>query len=338
MEREPMKRRERLDRGVKVTTDTIYAVSSWKEMIFLLAPRALLIAALLCAPLAAPNLYWQKVICILGVYALLAVGFDFLSHFVGLVCLGGALFIGVGGYISGICNYYLQLPIALSIPIGTLCGALICTLLLLPTLSLRGIYFAIVTFAYPLMIERVLSAANVIGGTDGITGLAIFHGIWTSQYIIIGALLFSTFALRRLVNEDIGMVFRGVKDNDQAIRASGINIIRYKALAVFIAALMGCFGGACLAHLYGWVGISLFAMDFSIFPLVATAVGGPSTLVGPLIGCIILVPVSEALRAFGSLRIVAYSMILVISLAYLREGLLNWVIKKYEKSEHWTGV
>jgi branched-chain amino acid transport system permease protein len=338
MENEQMRRRERLDRGVKVRTDTIYAVSSWKEMIFLLAPRALLIAILLCAPLIAPNLYWQKVICILGVFALLAVGFDFLSNFVGLVSLGGALFIGVGGYISGICNHYLQLPPVLSIPIGTLFGALICTLLLLPTLSLRGIYFAIVTFAYPLMLERIISAANVIGGTDGITGLSMFQNIWISQYIIIGAVLFSTFALRKLVNEDIGMVLRGVKDNDQAIRASGINIMFYKALAVFIAALMGCFGGAFLAHLYGWVGISLFAMDFSIFPLVATAVGGPATLIGPLIGCIILVPISEALRAFGSLRIVVYSMILVVSLGYWREGLLNWVIKKYEKSEHWAEV
>lgn len=338
MGNEILKRRERLDRGVKVRTDTIYAVSSWQEIFFLLAPRLVLVVGLLSAPLIAPNLYWQKVICILGVFALLSLGFDFLSHFVGLVSLGGGLFIGVGGYISGICNHYFGLPIALSIPMGTLLGAILCTLILLPTLPLRGVYFAIVTFVYPLMIERAICAADVLGGTDGITGLTMFGNIWFSQYIILGVVLFSTFGLRKLVNEDIGMVFRGVKDNDQAIRASGINITLYKALAVFISALMGCFGGAYLTHLYGWVGVSLLATDFSIFPLVATAVGGPSTLVGSLIGCIILVPISETLRAFGSLRIVMYSIILIFFIAYWREGLLNWLIRKYEQSEHWTRV
>ena len=338
MTEEVIKRRERLDRGVKVRADTIYAVSSWKEMLFLLAPRAILIVGLLCLPFIAPNLYWQRVMCILGIYALLAIGFDFLAHFVGLVSLGGAFFIGVGAYVSGSFNHYFGLPPALTIPIGAVAGALICTLTLLPTLPLRGVYFAIVTFAYPVAAERVICAAGVLGGTDGIPGLTMLPSIWVNQYLILGMVLVCAFVLRRLVNEDIGVVFRGVKDNDQAIRASGISIIYYKAVAVFIAALMGCLGGAYLAHLYGWVGISLLAMDFSVFPLVATVVGGPGTLVGPLLGSIILVPISEMLRAFGALRIVFYSLIMVLFILFWSEGLLNWGRRKYEQFEHWVRV
>lgn len=338
MAEEAIRRKERLDRGVKVRSDTVYAVSSWKEMLFLLAPRAALVIGLLCAPLIAPNLYWQRVICIFGVFALLAIGFDFLAHFVGLVSLGGALFIGVGAYISGICNHYYGIPPALSIPIGTLVGAFICTLTLLPTLPLRGVYFAIITFAYPVVAERIICAAGILGGTDGIPGLSMLPRTWVNQYLILGIVIFSTFVLRRLVNEDIGIVFRGVKDNDQAIRASGINIIYYKAVAVFIAALLGCLGGAYMAHLYGWVGISLFAMDFSVFPLVATVVGGPGTLIGPLLGSLILVPISEMLRAFGALRIVFYSLIMVLFILFWSEGLLNWARRKYEQFEHWVRV
>jgi len=338
MAEEAIRRKERLDRGVKVRTDTVYAVSSWKEMLFLLAPRAALVIGLLCAPLIAPNLYWQRVICIFGVFALLAIGFDFLAHFVGLVSLGGALFIGVGAYISGICNHYYGIPPALSIPIGTLVGAFICTLILLPTLPLRGVYFAIITFAYPVVAERIICAAGILGGTDGIPGLSMLPRTWVNQYLILGIVILSTFVLRRLVNEDIGIVFRGVKDNDQAIRASGINIIYYKAVAVFIAALLGCLGGAYMAHLYGWVGISLFAMDFSVFPLVATVVGGPGTLIGPLLGSLILVPISEMLRAFGALRIVFYSLIMVLFILFWSEGLLNWARRKYEQFEHWVRV
>ena len=332
------RRKERLDRGVKVRADTMYAVSSWKEMLFLLLPRAALVIGLLLTPLMAPSLYWQRVICIAGVYALLAIGFDFLAYFVGLVCLGGALFIGVGAYVSGIINYYFGLSPALTIPLGAITGALICTLILLPALPLRGVYFAIVTFMYPVVAERIIWATGVFGGTDGIPGLTMLTNTWVNQYIILGVVLGFTFALRRLVNEDIGLVLRGVKDNDQAIRASGMNITYYKAVAVFVAALMGCFGGAYLAHLYGWVGISLFAMDFSVFPLVVTVVGGPATLVGPLLGCIILVPVSEIFRAFGALRIVFYSLIMVLFILFWSEGLLNWARRKYEQFEHWASV
>jgi branched-chain amino acid transport system permease protein len=338
MAEDVIRRKERLDRGVKVRSDTVYAVSSWKEMLFLLAPRAALIIVLLLAPLLVPSLYWQRVICIMGVYALLAVGFDFLAHFVGLVCLGGALFVGVGAYLAGCLNHYLGLPPVLTIPIGSIGGALICTIILLPTLPLRGVYFAIVTFAYPVFLERIIVAANILGGTDGIPGLSILSSTWLSQYSILAVVLLSVFGLRRLVNEDIGVVFRGVKDNDQAIRASGLSVTYYKAIAVFFAALLGCFGGAYLAHLYGWVGMSLLSMDFSVFPLVATVVGGPATIVGPLVGCMLLVPISEMLRAFGALRIVIYSLIMVFFILFWSEGLVNWARRKYEQFEHWVRV
>jgi branched-chain amino acid transport system permease protein len=274
----------------------------------------------------------------MGVYALLAIGFDFLAHFVGLVSLGGALFIGVGGYLSGCLNHYVGLPPVLTICIATVGGALICTLILLPSLPLKGVYFAIITFAFPIMIERIIVAANVLGGTDGIPNLDVLSNIWLNQYVILAVVLLSLFGLRRLVNEDVGVVFRGVKDNDQAIRASGLSVTYYKAIAVFLAAMMGCFGGAYLTHLYGWVGTSLFSLDFSVFPLVATVVGGPGTLAGPLIGCMILVPISEMLRAFGALRIVIYSLIMVVFILFWSEGLINWARRKYEQFEHWVKV
>ena len=338
MTKETLRRKERLDRGVKVRADTIYAVSSAKEALFLVAPRAVLIVGLLAAPLIAPNLYWQKVICLIGVYALLAIGFDFLAYYTGLVCLGGAMFIGIGAYMAGIFNMYLGLDPVVTIPLATIIGATICTLLLLPALPLRGVYFAIISFVYPLILDRIICATGILGGTDGLYDVDILLNIWTNQYLVLIVVLLCCFGLRKLVNEDIGLVLRGVKDNDQAIRASGMSITHYKAMAVFITALMGCFGGAYLAHLYGFCGISLFAMDFSIFPLAATVVGGPATLVGPLLGTIILIPISETLRAFGTLRIVFYSVVIVLFIIFWSEGLLNWGRRRYEQFEHWVRV
>jgi branched-chain amino acid transport system permease protein len=332
------RRKERVDRGIKVRTEGIYAISSWEEVAYLLFPRAVLIGTLLLLPLLIPSPYWKRVISIACIYGLLALGFDFLAHFVGLVSLGGAFFVGVGGYTAAILNKFLGLPPLISLPVATLLGAVICTLLLFPALPLRGVYFAIVTLMYPLALARIIEALNILGGTDGILGVAGFPARWIEQYLILLIVLLALFGLRRLVNQDIGLVFRGVKDNDQAVKASGLNITLYKSIAVLIASGLGSLGGAYLSHIYMWSGISQFALDFSIIPIAATVIGGGGTLVGPLLGCFFLVPVSEFLRTFGTLRIVFYSLILLAFIMFRSEGVMVYAQRKYHQFERWVKV
>ena len=334
-----IKRRERIDRGIKVRGEGIYAVSSLKEILYIAGPRLLLILGLLSLPFLltfAP--YWKRVINIMCVYGLLALSFDFLANYVGLVCLGGAMFIGVGGYMTAIFNVYLHIPLYLSIPFAGLAGGAICTVVLLPCLSLRGVYFAIITLMYPLLFTRVIEALDILGGTNGITGVESFPSQNMENYIIIILLLAVLFGLRRLVTEDIGLVLRGVKDNDQAVRASGINVTKMKALAVFIASFVGCLGGAYLAHLYMWAGLSLFALDFSIIPIAAVTIGGGGSLLGAIIGCFILVPLSEFLRFFGTFRIVIYCTMLTGFIVFKSEGLLTYFARKYYQFQRWAKV
>lgn len=311
---------------------------SLRELSYLTLPRLVLIVGILILPLVMPSMYWQRVISIVCIYSLLALSFDFLAHFVGLVSLGGAFFIGTGGYLAAILNTSFGLPPVLTIPISTLLGAVICTVLLLPCLPLRGVYFAIVTLMYPLVLTRIIEALNVLGGTDGIMGVASFANRWIEQYFVLVMVLVFLFGLRRLVNLDIGLVFRAVKDNDQAVKASGMNITYYKAIAVFIASALGCLGGACLVHIYMWSGISQFALDFSILPIAATVIGGAGTLVGPVLGCFILVPISELLRAFGTLRIVFYCLILVGFIVFRSEGIMVYGQRKYHQFERWVEI
>ncbi|MHB8109732.1 MAG: branched-chain amino acid ABC transporter permease [Syntrophorhabdaceae bacterium] len=336
---ETMMRKERIDRGLKVRTEGIYAISSIREILYLMGPRLLLIAGLLSLPFVfefAP--YWKKVINIMCAYALLAIAFDFLANYVGLVCLGGAFFTGIGGYFAAIFNTSLGMPIWLSIPLATVAGAAFCTFFLLPCLPLRGVYFAIVTLMYPLLFTRIIEAMDILGGTNGMTGIDAFpNAYWENYAIIVMALVF-LFAMRRFVNQDVGLVLRGVKDNDQAVRASGISVTRMRIIAVFIASLIGCFAGAYIAHLYMWAGISLFALDFSIIPIAAVVIGGGGTLVGAVIGAFILVPLSEILRAFGTFRIVIYCILLTGFIVFKSEGIMVYLQRKYHQFERWVKV
>ncbi|MFH1157010.1 MAG: branched-chain amino acid ABC transporter permease [Pseudomonadota bacterium] len=332
------KRKERIDRGIKVRSGSLYALMSWREMTYLTLPRLILIMGMLSLPLIVPGMYWQRVVSIVCIYALLALSFDFLAHYVGLVCLGGAFFIGTGGYIAGILNSYYGVSPVLTIPLATILGGALCTLLLLPCLPLKGVYFAIVTLMYPLFMARIIEAFDIFGGTDGLIGIEAFPSPMIEQYFVIGIVLAILFGMRRLVNTDLGLIFRAVKDNDQAVRASGMNVTLYRSTAVFIASSMGCLAGACITHIYMWSGISQFALDFSILPIAATVIGGAGSLVGPLIGCLILVPVSELLRDFGTLRIVFYSVILVGFILFKSEGIMEFATRKYEQFERWTNV
>jgi branched-chain amino acid transport system permease protein len=332
-------RKERIDRGLKVRTGGLYAISSYREILYLMGPRLLLIVGIIALPFIlelAP--YWKRVINIMFVYALLALSFDFLANYVGLVCLGGAFFTGMGGYFSAIYNVYLGFPIYLAIPCATISGAVFCTICLLPCLPLRGVYFAIVTLMYPLLFTRIVEATNILGGTNGISGMDGFSNQYVEHYVIILMIIVFLFGMRRFVNQDIGLVLRGVKDNDQSVRASGIDVTRMKVLAVFVASLIGCFGGAYMAHLYMWAGISLFALDFSIIPIASVVIGGGGTLVGAIIGSFILVPLSEILRAFGTFRIVIYCVILTAFIVFKSEGLMIYMQRKYHQFERWVKV
>ncbi len=333
------RRKERIDRGIKVRSDGVYAISSWLEMSYLVAPRLIFILGLLAGPiLLLPLPYWQKVLSIVCIYSLLAISFDFLANYVGLVSLGGGFYVGVGAYVAALLNMKWGMPLFVTIPAATVIGAAICTIVFLPCLPLRGVYFAIVSLMFPLLAARIIEAMDIFGGTDGIVGIDGFSSSWVEQYVLVIAVIAAVFILRRMITEDVGLVFSGVKDNDQAVKASGINITRYKALGIFIASSLGCFAGAVLSHIYMWAGISQFALDFSIIPIAATVIGGGGTLIGPVIGCIILVPISELLRDFGTLRIAVYAIILTLFIVYKSEGIMIFASRKYEQFERWVSI
>ena len=332
-------RKERLDRGIKARCEDIFALSSYREMLYLLLPRVLPVILLLCFPLLKDvvGLYWEKVVVITCAIALLALSWDLMAS-VGLVSLGQALFFGSGAYLTGFLNHSLGWPYFLTIPLGTVGGALFCALLLLPVLRLRGVYFAIVTLTLPLLITRFIEASKILGGNAGMSSLAPLPNLWFEMYVPLLALLVCLFGFRRLINEDYGLILQGIRDNDLAVMSGAINIYKLKAQAVFIAGLAGAFAGAFMTHYYQFVGMPAFAMDYSILPLTSAVLGGVGTFAGPTVGAFILVPLSEALRAFGTLRVVFYSAILIICVVGLPEGIFHYIQRKYHQFERFVEV
>jgi branched-chain amino acid transport system permease protein len=330
------KRKERIDRGIKARSEDIFALSSWREMLYLAAPRMTPILGFLLLPLVVSP-YWQKVLLSVAVFALLAISWDILAQS-GMISLGQALFFGMGAYVSGVLNHYFGWHPLVTIPLATFMGGIICTILLLPVLRLRGIYFSMVTLIIPLMLVRIIEATKIFGGTEGLHGLAPLRPEWLLPYLILGALMGALFGFRRMMDSDYGLVLRGIADNDRSVMNAGINIYWFKTQALFISSSIGAFSGAFMTHVYFFVGMPVFALDYSILPIAAAVVGGPGNLAGATLGAFILVPLSEELRDLGGLRIVFYGLFLVIFIVALPEGIFHYIKRKYHQFERWVEV
>jgi branched-chain amino acid transport system permease protein len=330
------KRKERIDRGIKVRSSDIFALCSWREMLYLSTPRLVPIVCLLAlSVLLSP--YWQRVLLSVSVFALLAISWDILAQS-GMVSLGQALFFGTGAYLAGTLNHYWGWPPYATLPLATIFGGLICTVLLIPVLRLRGIYFSMVTLVLPLMLVRIIEAARIFGGTEGLSGLESLPNKWVELYLIIAALLGCLFGFRRMMSSDFGLVLKGISDNDRSVMNAGINVYWFKIQALFIASAIGAFAGAFVTHVYMFVGMPVFALDYSILPIASAVVGGMGTLAGSMLGAFILVPLSEILRGLGGLRIVFYGLFLVVFTVALPEGIFQYVQRKYHQFERWTEV
>jgi len=229
-------------------------------MLYLAAPRLIPIIAFLILPLIL-GVYWQKVLLSVAVFALLAISWDILAQ-TGMISLGQALFFGMGAYASGILK-----PPLVAIPIASVVGGVICTALLLPVLRLRGIYFSMVTLIIPLMMVRIVEATKIFGGTEGLTGMGALPSKWIELYLIMGVLAAVLFGFRRLMGSDYGLILKGISDNDRSVMNAGINIYWYKTQALFISSCIGAFAGAFMTHVYLFVGMPVFALDYSILPI-----------------------------------------------------------------------
>jgi branched-chain amino acid transport system permease protein len=287
-------------------------------------------------PLVLDN-YWQKVLLTVAVFALLALSWDILAQ-TGMISLGQALFFGMGAYWSGILNHFFGLHPLLALPAATLLGSLMSTVFLLPVLRLRGVYFSMVTLIIPLMLVRIIEATKIFGGTEGLSGIAPFPSKWIELYLIVAVLLAALFGLRRMMNSDYGLVLKAIRDNDRSVTNAGINIYWFKAQALFIAGSAGALAGAFMTHVYMFVGMPVFALDYSILPIASAVVGGPGTLAGAVLGAVILVPLSEILRGIGGLRIVLYGCFLVVFIVALPEGIFHFIQRKYHQFERWVEV
>jgi branched-chain amino acid transport system permease protein len=297
-------------------------------------------------PLGASNNYLLRIVTTALLYMILALGLNIVPGFTGLLDLGYVGFYGIGAYTAGLLTIHYDLSLWLILPLAALNGAIWGILLGAPTLRLTGDYFAIVTFGFSelvvLVIRNELWLTRGPMGLPGIKPPSIFGHVlvqeWEFFYLAIFLVLVVLLVVTRLEDSRLGRAWFAIREDEIAAQCSGINLIRYKVMAFSVSASIGAMGGAFYAKWFRFIHPDMFKFWESILILCLIVLGGMGSIAGTMLGALILIPLSEVLRAvlpqsLFSARYLIYGLILVLMMRWRPEGLIPFERARANKAE-----
>ena len=202
-------------------------------------------------------------------------------------------------------------------------------------LRLRGSYLSLATLAFPLIALGLLFAfPDFSGGELGVSGVRSLAVSRTANYYIIAVvMIILVFGMWKIADSKFGLVLHAIRDDEVAVRASGINTTRYKLAVFAMSAFSAGIAGALYAHFLRVAGPSSLEVALSFQVVIWGIFGGVATIYGPVAAVFILYPLTEWLgsfRAFGELRLLIFAVIVLLVLLFMPRGLTPWVRDKLE--------
>jgi branched-chain amino acid transport system permease protein len=294
--------------------------------------------ALFILPVLVDSSYVLLTIVFSNIFVILAVSWDVLSGYTGMLNFGHAVFFGVGAYSSALLHKYLGWQPWLTIPLSTVAATLFGLLTCLPALKLRGTYLSLLTLAFPIVLEGIIRAfPDITGGGRGIWGLPRVAGSLIGEYyiclIIMTVSVLIMWKLTQFENKNVrtGILFDAIKADEITARAAGINTITYKLVAFAIGGLFAGLAGALYAHVMRIASPGTLSITLSFQVVVWAVFGGMATVYGPVSGVYILYPLMQIARPLAEYRMIVLFIGMVFILLFMPEGFAVWIRNKMER-------
>jgi branched-chain amino acid transport system permease protein len=289
--------------------------------------------ALLLLPLVTKDPYLLRIIIFSSIFAIFAASWDLLSGFTGQMNFGHALFFGVAAYTAGLLNLRLGLPPWLTIPLGALMAVVAGLVVGIPCLRLRGPYLALATLAFPIILMGIIfTIPDLTGGELGVSGIRqLARSRIVTYYICVILMLGLGLLMWKIGDSKIGIIFHAIREDEIAVRASGINTTRYKLLAFSLSGFFAGVAGGLYTHFIRIAGPSTLEVSLSFQAIIWAIFGGVVTIYGPIAGVFILYPLMEFLRILPEIRTLLFSLTVIVILLFMPEGLTTWVRDKIEE-------
>lgn len=264
----------------------------------------LAIAVLLLAPVLVYPVFLMKLLC----FALFACAFNLLIGFTGLLSFGHAAFFGGASYVTGWALKQAGLPLELGLLLGMVAAGGIG--LLMGSLAIRrqGIYFTMITLALAQMLYFVFLQAKFTGGEDGLQGVPRGHLFGfldlssdLNLYYLVLVIALAGFALIvRTISSPFGQVLKAIKENEPRAISLGYDVDRYKLLAFVLSASLAGLAGATKTLVLGFATLTDVHWSMSGLVVLMTLVGGLGTIVGPVVGAVLIILLENKLGDMGN--------------------------------------
>jgi branched-chain amino acid transport system ATP-binding protein/branched-chain amino acid transport system permease protein len=260
-------------------------------------------AAYLVVGLVVRNQYYQLMLTLVLVWAVMGVSWNVFSGYSGLVSFGHASFFGLGAYTVALLLVKFDVTPWIGIPLGMLVGVAAGVVIGYPTFRLRGVYFALAMLAYPLALLYIfewLGYQEVALPMKREAPAAYMQFSDHRAYVVIAlAMLIAVMLVSlRIERSRFGLSLTAIKQNEWAAEASGIDTLRWKMKSIMVSgAIAAAAGGFYAVVLLVVTPPTVFGMLTSAQALIVTLFGGAATLWGPVVGSVILIPLAEVLHA-----------------------------------------
>lgn len=276
-------------------------------------------------PLAGVNPYQLHLASLIAVYWILIAGLNLVVGYSGQISIGHVGLLAIGAYcfavLAGTHDWDPFLALAASGAAGGVCGLL----LGLPSLRLPGFYFAMATLAFSLIVNELSLALDSI--TGGGTGLPVpgfappFASPAGFYWLTLGLAAAATLLTWNVARQFWGKALLAVRDSPVAASGVGISIFRVKLTAFVFSGVTAGVAGALFASLQSYITPDTFAFDIGLFFFVCIIIGGRGSIVGPLLGTVVLTILPEAVAPLAKLGNFFYGLLLLAVVLLLPEGI-----------------
>lgn len=295
-------------------------------------------AALLLYPVVFRNPFYADVGALVLLSAIGASAWNIVGGYAGQISVGHAMFFGAGAYMPLLVYQYWHLPPVVGVPAGIAASLVIALVVGLPTFRLQGHYFSMATIAVAELIRIVVGNWDLLGAAIGMMGPATPRGWWdlTFQsavpyyYIFLAVLALLLLVTWQMQRSRLGYYLRAIRAGERAARSLGVPVRRYKLYALMLSATFTSLAGSLYVLKTGFIdpdsGLGILV---SVQLIITAALGGAGTLLGPLLGAVILVPLQTATNTwFGGggsgLTYIIYGGIIVLIARFEPGGLLEF--------------
>ncbi|WP_300417873.1 branched-chain amino acid ABC transporter permease [uncultured Oscillibacter sp.] len=297
-----------------------------------LRPMALLlvIAVVLILPQVIKSTYFMLVLCLCGIYTIATAGLDINFGYAGQISLGHAAFYAIGAYGSAILSKLAGINPWITMLLASAFAAVVGFLFALPISKLKFMFLSLVTTGFGEIVYQIIVNfwPDITGSTSGFKGIPklgiagfVFKDRHDYAYIVIFCTILFLLAKYCIVNSRIGRAFIAIRESAEAAGAMGINVTYYKAMSFSISAFYTAFAGALYGHMVGFISPETFKRPQSIMLLTMALLGGRGTMLGPVIGSLILVVLTESVQMFGQYQQLIYGFFIIIVVLFMPGGL-----------------